>query len=112
MNLYSDAVRRTLQYGKRPIAGDAPRSYNLVMKGQIILGEGLEMDFNKLTRKSRETLAEAQSLAAGYSHQQVDVEHVLLAMLQDEGGLIPRLLSRMGARLQNGLEFPCRSTKY
>ena len=53
------------------------------------------MDFNKLTRKSQEALAEAQSLAAGYNHQQVDVEHLLMAMLKDEGGLIPRLLRRM-----------------
>ncbi|MBR1672193.1 MAG: AAA family ATPase, partial [Fretibacterium sp.] len=53
------------------------------------------MDFNKLTRKSQEAIAEAQNIAAGFNHQQVDVEHVLLALLRDNGGLIPRLLQRM-----------------
>ncbi|MBQ9565821.1 MAG: type VI secretion system ATPase TssH, partial [Synergistaceae bacterium] len=53
------------------------------------------MDFNKLTRKSQEAIAEAQNIAAGYNHQQVDVEHVLLALLRDMEGLIPRLLKRM-----------------
>ena len=53
------------------------------------------MDFNKMTRKTQEALMEAQSSAARQGHQQVDVEHLLLAMLQDEGGLIPRLLQRM-----------------
>ncbi len=53
------------------------------------------MDFNKLTRKSQEAIAEAQNIAAGYNHQQVDVEHVLLALLRDPEGLIPRLLKRM-----------------
>ncbi|MCR4817601.1 MAG: type VI secretion system ATPase TssH, partial [Fretibacterium sp.] len=53
------------------------------------------MDFNKLTRKSQEAIGEAQNIAAGYNHQQVDVEHVLLALLRDGEGLIPRLLRRM-----------------
>ena len=53
------------------------------------------MDFNKLTTKSQSALAAAQDLAAARSHQQVDVEHLLLALLQDAEGLIPRMLRRM-----------------
>ena len=53
------------------------------------------MDFNKLTTKSREALAKAQDIAVTRSHQQVDVEHLLLALLQDGEGLIPRMLRRM-----------------
>ena len=54
------------------------------------------MDMNKLTRKSQEALAQSQAIASEYNHQQVDVEHVLAAMLKDSGGLIVQLLKRMG----------------
>ena len=53
------------------------------------------MDFNKLTTKSQSALAAAQDIAAARSHQQVDVEHLMLALLQDAEGLIPRMLRRM-----------------
>jgi ATP-dependent Clp protease ATP-binding subunit ClpB len=53
------------------------------------------MDFNKLTEKSQQAVAGAQSLATRQGHQQVDVEHLLLALVQQEGGLVPKVLSRM-----------------
>lgn len=53
------------------------------------------MDFNKLTRKSQEALSEAQGIAIGNNNQEVDVEHLLLALLRDREGLIPRMLRRM-----------------
>ncbi|MDO4785366.1 MAG: ATP-dependent chaperone ClpB [Fretibacterium sp.] len=53
------------------------------------------MDFNKLTRKSQEALAEAQGIAIGFNNQEVNVEHLLLALLRDGEGLIPRMLRRM-----------------
>ncbi|MDR1732060.1 MAG: ATP-dependent chaperone ClpB [Synergistaceae bacterium] len=55
------------------------------------------MDFNKLTRKSQEALAEAQSIAVSNKNQEVDVEHLLVALLRDEEGLVPRMLRRMDA---------------
>ena len=54
------------------------------------------MDANKLTRKSQEALAQAQAIASEYNHQQVDVEHVLTALLRDSSGLIVQLLRKMG----------------
>ena len=53
------------------------------------------MDFNKLTRKSQEALAEAQNLAISNQNQEADAEHLLVALLQDKSGLIPRILRRM-----------------
>ncbi|MEX0886804.1 MAG: ATP-dependent chaperone ClpB [Phycisphaeraceae bacterium] len=53
------------------------------------------MDFNRLTQKTQEGIHEAQAQAARFGHQQVDVEHVLLALVQQDQGLIPRLLARM-----------------
>ena len=50
---------------------------------------------NKLTNKSQEALIQAQNIASEYNHQSVDVEHLLLALLKDSGGLIAQLLKRM-----------------
>jgi ATP-dependent Clp protease ATP-binding subunit ClpB len=55
------------------------------------------MDLNKLTTKSQEALQEAQSAAARMGHPEVDGEHLLLALLDQEDGLAPRLLSATGA---------------
>ena len=47
----------------------------------------MALDLNKWTVKAGEALQGAQSLAAEYSQQEIDVEHLLLALLaQDEGG--------------------------
>ncbi len=57
------------------------------------------MNIDKLTRKSQEALQEAQGLALKKGHQQVDVEHLALALLRQEDGLIPRLLKKMDVPL-------------
>jgi ATP-dependent Clp protease ATP-binding subunit ClpB len=53
------------------------------------------MDPNRLTEKSQQALHDAQTKALRYGHTEVDVEHVLLALVDDPDGLIPRLLARM-----------------
>lgn len=53
------------------------------------------MDINKLTLKSQEILSEAQNYAVQREHMDVDTGHLLLAMLQQDDGLIPRLLAKM-----------------
>ena len=57
------------------------------------------MDFSKLTEKVQEGLRSAQSLALQHSHQQVDVEHLLLALIGQEGGVTTSLIRRSGANL-------------
>ncbi|MEV5786620.1 ATP-dependent chaperone ClpB [Streptomyces sp. NPDC052287] len=54
------------------------------------------MDMNRLTQKSQEALQEAQTAAVGMGHTEVDGEHLLLALLDQEDGLIPRLLQQAG----------------
>ncbi|MGE5415813.1 MAG: ATP-dependent chaperone ClpB [Acidobacteriota bacterium] len=53
------------------------------------------MDINKLTEKSREALHDAETRAVRSSHQEIDVEHLFLALLEQDEGLIPRLLERL-----------------
>jgi len=55
------------------------------------------MDLNKLTLKSQEALSNAQNIAVTMGHTEVDGEHLLLALLRQNEGLIPRLLVKMGA---------------
>jgi ATP-dependent Clp protease ATP-binding subunit ClpB len=52
------------------------------------------MDINRLTEKAQEALRAAQSEATRLGHQQIDVEHLLLAMLEQEGGLAKSILDK------------------
>jgi ATP-dependent Clp protease ATP-binding subunit ClpB len=53
------------------------------------------MNPEKLTQKSQEALQLAQSKAATFGHQQVDVPHLLVALVEPKDGLVARLLERM-----------------
>ena len=53
------------------------------------------MDMNKLTLKTQEAIQDGQEAATRLGHQQVDGEHVLLGLLRQENGLLPRLLQKM-----------------
>jgi ATP-dependent Clp protease ATP-binding subunit ClpA len=65
------------------------------------------MQLDKLTQKSQEALTDAQRLAREQSHQEMDGEHLLLALINQDGSLVPELLARIGvppAKLQPDLE--------
>jgi ATP-dependent Clp protease ATP-binding subunit ClpB len=65
------------------------------------------MQLDRLTIKSQEALQEAQRIAQGFSHQEVDGEHLLLAMIGQADSLIPGLLEKIGvppAKLKPDLE--------
>jgi ATP-dependent Clp protease ATP-binding subunit ClpB len=53
------------------------------------------MDPNKLTQNAQAALMEAQTDATRRTHQAVDAEHLFLALLNQEGGLIPRLFEKV-----------------
>ncbi|MBM4063596.1 MAG: AAA family ATPase, partial [Planctomycetes bacterium] len=53
------------------------------------------MDLQKLTQKSQEALQLAQTRAVTFGHQQVDTQHLLLALIEPADGLVRRLLQRM-----------------
>jgi ATP-dependent Clp protease ATP-binding subunit ClpB len=54
------------------------------------------MDINRFTYKAREAIAAAQTIAARFRHQQLEPEHLLLALLEQEEGLANKLLTRAG----------------
>jgi ATP-dependent Clp protease ATP-binding subunit ClpB len=55
------------------------------------------MDMNRLTQKSQEALHDAQTKALRLGHTEVDGEHLLLALLDQPEGLVPRLIVAAGA---------------
>jgi len=59
------------------------------------------MDINRFTEKSQEALRAAQSKAVRYSHQQVDLEHFIAALLEQEGGLASAILTKAGLPVEN-----------
>src|SRR4029079_19611825 len=65
------------------------------------------MQLDRLTTKSQEALQEAQTITKNFSHQQIDGEHLALALISQTDSLIPQLLEKIGVpayRLQPDLE--------
>ena len=58
------------------------------------------MDMNRFTEKAQEALSAAQSKAIRSSHQQVDVEHLLAALLEQERGLAASILTRASVPIE------------
>ena len=57
------------------------------------------MRMDKLTARFQQALAEAQSLAVGLDHAMLEPEHIMVALLDQEGGGIRGLLARTGAQV-------------
>ncbi|HTQ10595.1 MAG TPA: Clp protease N-terminal domain-containing protein, partial [Fimbriimonadaceae bacterium] len=55
------------------------------------------MRFDKLTIKAQEAMQIAQSVAQRYQHSNIEVEHLLLALLEQDGGLTRPLIEKVGA---------------
>jgi ATP-dependent Clp protease ATP-binding subunit ClpB len=54
------------------------------------------MDLKSFTEKSQQAVLEAQNCALRLGQQQVDAEHLALALVRQEGGLVSRLLEKAG----------------
>jgi ATP-dependent Clp protease ATP-binding subunit ClpB len=65
------------------------------------------MRFDKFTQKAQEAVIEAQNLAQEYNHPAIEPEHILKALLEQEGGVVPAVINRIGAdiaMLQQSIE--------
>jgi ATP-dependent Clp protease ATP-binding subunit ClpB len=58
------------------------------------------MDLQKMTLKSQEALSAAKDISIREGHQEVDVEHLLSALLSQEDGLVPSLFDRMDVPIE------------
>jgi ATP-dependent Clp protease ATP-binding subunit ClpB len=57
------------------------------------------MDFNRFTEKLQEAVRTAQSIAVQHGNQQIDTEHLMLALLDQDGGLAPSILNKADIRV-------------
>src|ERR1700678_1794680 len=57
------------------------------------------MDFNRFTEKLQEAVRAAQSIAVQHGNQQIDTEHLMLALLDQAGGLAPSILNKADIRV-------------
>src|SRR5437763_323310 len=61
------------------------------------------MDFMKVERftdKAREAVSEASELAKQYNHSQIEVEHLLAALLNQEGGAVQQIIAKVDGNLE------------
>jgi len=58
------------------------------------------MNLDKYTQKSQEALLSAQNLAQEYNHQSIEPTHILLALLQQEDGVVPALVTKIAGSTQ------------
>jgi ATP-dependent Clp protease ATP-binding subunit ClpB len=54
------------------------------------------VNLNKFTEKAQEAILASQQLAESQHHSQVDVEHLLLALLSQEDGVVPQIMRKLG----------------
>lgn len=54
------------------------------------------MDPNKFTKKTNDAIAEAQSLAISNGQQQIEVEHLLFTLVEQENGIVTKILQKSG----------------
>ena len=53
------------------------------------------MNINKFTEKGQEAILAAQKLAEERNHTQLEVEHLLMALVDQEGGVVPQILGKL-----------------
>ncbi len=58
------------------------------------------VDINRFTEKAAGAVGAAQSIAVNHNHQQIESEHLFSALLEQDAGLIPSILAKMGVQPQ------------
>lgn len=58
------------------------------------------MQTEKMTLKAQEALQDAKSIAERKNHQQIDVEHLLAALISQKEGIVLPILQKLGANVE------------
>ena len=59
------------------------------------------MNIQKFTQKSVEAINDCEKLAYEYGNQEIEQEHLMVALMQQEDGLIPKLIEKMEIQKQH-----------
>ncbi len=54
------------------------------------------MRFDRFTEKAQDAIARSQEILLRFKHTQLDTEHLFLALLEQEDGLVPKIIERLG----------------
>src|SRR5436190_9904062 len=60
---------------------------------------GRAMNIEHFTEKAREAVSDAAQVAREHNHNQVEVEHLLAALLAQEGGVVQQIIAKVGGNL-------------
>ena len=58
------------------------------------------MDLDRYTQKAQESIFQAQQLAMSFHHQTIEPAHILLALLQQEEGVVPAVVTKVAGSVQ------------
>ncbi len=58
------------------------------------------MRFDRFTEKAQDAIARSQEILMRYRHSQLDTEHLFLALLEQEDGLVPKIIEKLGGNPQ------------
>src|SRR5712692_8093268 len=61
----------------------------------------MHFNMNKLTEKAQEAVLAAQELAQNSQHSQIEPEHLMHALLTQSDGVVPQIVSTLGANAEN-----------
>src|SRR5512134_102416 len=53
------------------------------------------MRFDRFTERAQEAAQRAAEIIQRYGHNQIDTEHILLALIEQPGGVIPQILDKL-----------------
>ena len=71
------------------------------------------MRFDRFTERAQEAAQRAAEIIQRYGHNQIDTEHILLALIEQPGGVIPQILEKLnvsGAALTERLDSTLRAS--
>ena len=71
------------------------------------------MRFDRFTERAQEAAQRAAEIIQRYGHNQIDTEHILLALIEQPGGLIPQILEQLNVNptaLSDRLDAALRAT--
>ena len=58
------------------------------------------MDLNKFTQKAQEAIYASQQLARDFGHQTIEPAHLLLALIQQNEGVVPAVITKVAGNTQ------------
>ena len=58
------------------------------------------MKLDKFTQKSQEAIFQAQEIARDHNHQSIEPAHLLLALVRQEQGVVPAIVTKVAGSVQ------------